>query len=79
MNEKSKNTCRLLLTATLIISTAILSLEACRERVELVPTGGARVVQRLENGNYEVTPEFLVWTGRLRQEIERLKKKLGEE
>lgn len=62
--------------AILIISIAILSLESCKKQVELVPIGEARVVRMLDNGNYEVTPAFLIWVGELRAEIEKLREEL---
>ncbi len=58
----------------LILLISILSLENCKPKVELFPVGDAKVVRQLENGNYEVTPAFLIWVGELRQEVERLKK-----
>jgi hypothetical protein len=30
----------------------------------------------LDNGNYEVTPAFLVWVGKLKGEVEQLRKEL---
>jgi len=41
------------LKATVLLAT-------CRMRTRLVPIGEARIVQKLPNGNYEVTPAF-VW------------------
>ena len=58
----------------LILLISIFALESCRKQVELIPIGEARVVGQLPNGNYEVTPAFLIWVGEMKAELERLKK-----
>ena len=64
------------MTGILIILISIFVLESCKTRVELVPIGEAKVVGRLENGNWEVTPAFLAWVGELKAEVERLRKQI---
>jgi hypothetical protein len=46
-----------------------------------VPVGDAKIVQRLDNGNYEVTSAFIIWVFDLKAECDILKlevKKLRE-
>lgn len=63
---------------TLLISFSIYS---CKTRTVLVPVGDAKVVQQLENGNYEVTQAFILWVFDLKAQCDMLKlevKKLRE-
>lgn len=53
----------------------------CRTETVLVPVGDAKIVQRLDNGNYEVTSAFIIWVFDLKAECDILKlevKKLRE-
>ena len=53
----------------------------CRTEIILIPVGDAKIVQQLENGNYEVTPAFIIWVFDLKAERDTLKleiKKLRE-
>ena len=56
-----------------LMASMLLSLPAvptgCHRRV-IVVTGEARVVKRLPNGNYEVTPAFLYERARYELELE---------
>jgi len=53
----------------------------CRTEIILIPVDEAKIVQQLENGNYEVTPAFIIWVFDLKVECDTLKlevKKLRE-
>lgn len=69
---------RLLLTATLTLSTLCFSAISCKPDPELIPVGEARVVARLPNGNFEVTPAFILWVNDLRSENALLKLEIAK-
>jgi len=58
---KRKSMSRLCALAILILSIAgFIAGEACRTKIDLVYIGKDRVIQQLENGNYEVSPELVI-------------------
>ena len=45
----------------------------CKVDPQLIPVGDARVIQVLDNGNYEVTPAFIIWAFDIKSENDILK------
>lgn len=65
------------MSLAILISLLSLSIGGCKKtEIELVPVGDARVIQKLENGNFEVTPAFVLKLLELAKEVKQLKLEL---
>jgi len=61
MRKKNRRCFALSLLAILMLSTLLFSATSCKTKPPvLIPIGDARVVAKLPNGNFEVTPAFIV-------------------
>ena len=67
--------------ATLTLLILFFLANSCTPKTEIVLIGEARVVQQLENGNFEVTPAVILEIAKLKGEVKRMEleiKKLHE-
>ena len=60
----------------LIVSILFFLINCQKPEPLLKPINEARVVQRLENGNFEVTPAFILWAYNMKGQIELLELEL---
>lgn len=73
MRKKRRPCLRLSLLAILTLSTLFFSANSCRTKeIVFVPIGDAKVVSKLPNGNFEVTPAFLMKFNEYRSQVELL-------
>lgn len=80
MKRKGKNWLKLLPMAMLIL-LIFFSIYNCKTKLIPIPIGDSKVIQRLDNGNWEVTPAFILKFNELQSENNMLKlevKKLRE-
>ena len=64
----------------ILISLISLSVSTCKKpEPVLIPIGDARVVQKLPNGNFEVTPAFVKMTWDLAFKVKKLELELKKE
>ena len=82
MNGKKTylNSRRLLKTVILILfAISLLNITACKTKIETLPVHQDDVpVRQLENGNYEVTPGYVLRHTAMMAQIKILKQKLEE-
>ena len=70
MPKKNRRFLRPSLLATLILLTLFFSATNCRKpEPVLVPIGDAKVVVQLPNGNWEVTPAFILEFGAYKGQV----------
>lgn len=74
MRNGNKSLSKVCVLVMLILLISISSLESCKPKPELIPVGEARVIGMLPNGNWEVTPAFLIWVADLKKALEECRK-----